>query len=464
MASSSRRFFGYDPYDYYYTSSPYDYAYPYYTPAPAATDRRRHASPRFFPAAAADEEYRYGEPVETVDVLRPSSSRRSRARPVSVSVPVQFAGSETKAKAKGCESEMSPPRSVARIGREAAAVRVQAAARGFLARRMVREVRAVEAEAEGVARKVAAEAEALRRDARGRVALGEALMRLLLRLDAVHGAREYRRRVTKRVLALQDAVDALEHVPAAPPVEEEEEEARVVADDAAPALDMEEAHDAQEDMMTPSPAQDASQLADDAPAAVDAVDMEENEMAPGSPRAEEEHGVEAEPKPEVEIPAPEAGTEMEVDGGQATGGEAETEKAVEQVVGGEMQEAEEEAEGEWEMVTAESPLEAAAADDDVEAVESSAAPAARVDEPAVQDEEKEKEEGVEMKKVMEMVAALCERSAQQCAVIGALAERVDALERAVRRVEESDRRRRRNKKLKKEAKANSKSIRSCYSD
>ncbi|EAY81032.1 hypothetical protein OsI_36213 [Oryza sativa Indica Group] len=218
---------------------------------------------------------------------------------------------------------------------------------------------------------------------------------------------------------------------------------------------MEEAHDAQEDMMTPSPAQDASQLADDAPAAVDAVDMEENEMAPGSPRAEEEHGVEAEPKPEVEIPVPEAGTEMEVDGGQATGGEAETEKAVEQVVGGEMQEAEEEAEGEWEMVTAESPLEAAAADDDVEAVESSAAPAARVDEPAVQDEEKEKEEGVEMKKVMEMVAALCERSAQQCAVIGALAERVDALERAVRRVEESDRRRRRNKKLKKEAKANS---------
>uniref|UniRef100_A0A0E0BJC9 BAG domain-containing protein n=1 Tax=Oryza glumipatula TaxID=40148 RepID=A0A0E0BJC9_9ORYZ len=463
MASSSRRFFGYDPYDYYYTSSPYDYAYPYYTPAPAATDRRRHASPRFFPAAAAaaDEEYRYGEPVETVDVLRPSSSRRSRARPVSMSVPVQSAGSETKeTKAKGCE--MSPPRSVAKIGREAAAVRVQAAARGFLARRMVREVRAVEAEAEGVARKVAAEAEALRRDARGRVAVGEALMRLLLRLDAVHGAREYRRRVTKRVLALQDAVDALEHVPAAPPVEEEEEEARVVADDATPVLDLEEAHDAQDNMMTPSPAQDASQLADDAPAAVDAVDMEENEMAPGMPDAAEQ-GVEAEPKPEVEDAAPEAGAEMEVDGGQATGGEAETEKAVEQVVGGEMQEPDEEAEGEWEMVTAESsPLEAAAAAD-VEAVESSAAPAARVDEPAGQEEEKEKQ-GVEMKKVLEMVAALCERSAQQCAVIGALAERVDALERAVRRVEESDRRRRRNKKLKKEAKANSKSIRSCYSD
>jgi hypothetical protein len=39
------------------------------------------------------------------------------------------------------------------------------------------------------------------------------------------------------------------------------------------------------------------------------------------------------------------------------------------------------------------------------------------------------------KKLMEMVAALCEQSAQQCAIIGALVERVDALERAVRRAE-----------------------------
>lgn len=64
-----------------------------------------------------------------------------------------------------------------------------------------------------------------------------------------------------------------------------------------------------------------------------------------------------------------------------------------------------------------------------------------------------------------MVAALCERSAQQCAVIGALAERVDALEHAVRRVEGADRRRRRNKKLKEEGKGNTKCrARSCYSD
>ena len=69
-------------------------------------------------------------------------------------------------------------------------------------------------------------------------------------------------------------------------------------------------------------------------------------------------------------------------------------------------------------------------------------------------------DGLDAKKLMEMVTALCERSAQQCALIGALAERVDTLERAVRRVEEADRRRRRNKKTNKDEKNTS----SFYSD
>ena len=47
---------------------------------------------------------------------------------------------------------------------------------------------------------------------------------------------------------------------------------------------------------------------------------------------------------------------------------------------------------------------------------------------------------VDTGKVMEMVAALCEQNAQQCAVIAALAERVDALERTVRRMEDAERR------------------------
>ena len=160
---------------------------------------------------------------------------------------------------------------------EEAAVRVQAAARGFLARSMVREVRAVEREAHGVAARVAAEAEELRGDARARVAVGEAIMRLLLRLDAVHGAREYRRRVTKRVLALQNAVDALEPRAAAAPA----------------AIEMAETNAAEEGQMAP-------ELPDDA-----------------------EHGIEMEANPAVEAPATETAAEMEVNGVRAIGDEAE---------------------------------------------------------------------------------------------------------------------------------------------
>jgi hypothetical protein len=68
---------------------------------------------------------------------------------------------------------------------------------------------------------------------------------------------------------------------------------------------------------------------------------------------------------------------------------------------------------------------------------------------------------LDTRKVMEMVATLCEENAQQCTVIGALVERVDTLERAVRRVEDAERRRWWGKKLK-EGKGSNNSR--CYSD
>ena len=70
-------------------------------------------------------------------------------------------------------------------------------------------------------------------------------------------------------------------------------------------------------------------------------------------------------------------------------------------------------------------------------------------------------DGLDAKKLMEMVVTLCERSAQQCTLTGALTERVDTPERAVRRVEEADRRKRRNKKTNKDGKKNTSSF---YSD
>ncbi|CAD6254004.1 unnamed protein product [Miscanthus lutarioriparius] len=383
---ASRRFFSYDPYDYYYTS-PYHYTDPYY--------QYQHPAPSrgvggFFPAAADAAP----EAVKVDPRPRVESSR-------SVSIPVRFVGSDPEPERRA--ARMPPPAAAA-----AAAVRLQAAARGFMARKSVRAVREVEREAAEVVEKVARETEALRGDGRERIAVGEALMKMLLRLDAVRGAREYRRRVTKRVLALQDAVDALE--PKAAPDSEavaEENESEVTAEMAG----------------------------------------ESNSTAATELPVDAEHGGEIEVKVAAETSA-----DMEVDGDRI---EIETapevvEESEKLLDGGNIDGDKPEgsdAEGEWEMVA-----------EEAEPTTAAASTEARPQEPMASEvmsrggEAGTADSALDTRKVMEMVAALCEQNAQQCTVIGALAERVDALERAVRRVEDAERRRRRGKKLKKEGK------------
>ncbi|XP_066335307.1 BAG family molecular chaperone regulator 6-like [Miscanthus floridulus] len=404
---ASRRFFSYDPYDDYYTS-PYHYTYPYYQyqhPAPS------RGAGGFFPAAADAAP----EAVKVNPRPRVESSR-------SVSIPVRFVGSDPEPERRAARmppAAAAVPRKRAPSA-EAAAVRLQAAARGFMARKSVRAVREVEREAAEVAEKVAREAEALRGDGRARIAVGEALMKMLLRLDAVRGAREYRRRVTKRILALQDAVDALE--PKAAPDSEavaEENESEVTAE-----------------MAGDSNSTAATELPVDA-----------------------EHGGEIEVKAAAETAA-----DMEVDGDRI---EIETapevvEESEKLLDGGNIDGDKPEgsdAEGEWEMVA-----------EEVEPTTAAASTEARPQEPMASEvvsrggEAGTADSALDTRKVMEMVAALCEQNAQQCAVIGALAERVDALERAVRRVEDAERRRRRGKKLKKEGKGGKSNNSKCYSD
>lgn len=397
---ASRRFFTYDPYDYYYTS-PYHYPYPYYQYQHPTQSRGVGG---FFPAAAeATPEAARVAPRPRVESSRP------------VSIPVHFVGSEPEpergaARMHAAASAAAPKKRVPSA--EEAAVRLQAAARGFMARKSVRAVREVEREAEETAGKIAREAEVLSGDARARIGVGEALMRMLLRLDAVRGARDYRRRVTKRVLALQDAVDALERK-STPAVEEVQPEASTVVDTA-----------------------------------------EESEVAPGQPGGEEDRG-ETEPKT-----APDASAEMEVDGSKADGEAGAVEEAdqAQDSKDLDLDHDKQEGSGEWEMVTEEPEPAAQAASEST---------VARPQEPTTGQGSNTVEAGagngsLDTRKVMEMVASLCERSAQQCAVIGALAERVDALERAVRRVEDAERRRRRGKKLRKEGKGSNNS--KCYSD
>ncbi|GJN25157.1 hypothetical protein PR202_gb12949 [Eleusine coracana subsp. coracana] len=370
---ASRRFFQYNPYDdYYYAAPPANYTYPYYI--------RSDQFPTAEPPAARP---------------RPAATVIPKPRRKTVSIPVVGPSDPEPAAAAAAPA---PKIRKPALSAEVAAVRIQAAARGFLARKAVRALRAVEREAEEIGVKVACDAEALSWDGMARVAVCEQLMRLLFRLDAVRCAREYRRRVAKRVLALQDAVDALEQPRPEPAAAEEAPESEVTQVDEVP---------------------------------------EDNESAPEQPGA-------AEHTRETESKAP---ADMEVDGDGATD-EHETEQALDGANNNGDEVLDNAAsDGEWEMVTEETePAPAAEASAEPPHQEPAAAEVGTKAEP--------KTGGADTKKLMEMVATLCEQNAQQCAVIGALAERVDALERTVRRVEDAERRRQRAKKLKKGGKGN----------
>jgi hypothetical protein len=331
----------------------YDDYIPYYY-----GNRREQAVPRnaggFFTATGdVDPSYQPARVRRRARNAQPAASR-------AVSVPVRVVGSDTEPEVATVPVKQAP--SVAE-----ATARVQAAARGFLARKAVRALRAVEREAEEVAGRVAREPEALHADARARIRVGDELMRLLLRVDAVRGARDYRRRVARQVLKLQDAVDALEQSPVA-------EEGEAEAAGRTPTVDN----------------------------AVAAADL------PGS--AENNGDMD-------DKTAAETATEVEVVGDRAAADGVESAN-----LGGD-EPADEDAEGHWELA-AEEP----------EATLPTSPHTPQPQEPAEQQTIRRPAEA-DTKKLMEMVAALCEQSAQQCAIIGALVERVDALERAVWRAE-----------------------------
>lgn len=103
----------------------------------------------------------------------------------------------------------------------AAATKIQAALRGYLVRRHVASVRAADAEATRLERLLRRQetVDAVRRDERERARFSEALMAVLLRLDAVPGrypaVRDARRAVSRRVVGLQEVFDAVVAAPEA---------------------------------------------------------------------------------------------------------------------------------------------------------------------------------------------------------------------------------------------------------
>ncbi|KAG9454948.1 hypothetical protein H6P81_007852 [Aristolochia fimbriata] len=99
--------------------------------------------------------------------------------------------------------------------RSAAAAKIQSAYRRRRIRALIRAIATVNADADRLERLIQRQdtVDAVRSDARERIRMNEALMALLLRLDAVPGidpsVREKRRAASRRIVALQEVLDAV---------------------------------------------------------------------------------------------------------------------------------------------------------------------------------------------------------------------------------------------------------------
>ncbi|XP_055801173.1 BAG family molecular chaperone regulator 5, mitochondrial-like [Solanum dulcamara] len=108
----------------------------------------------------------------------------------------------------------SPPgNNELRIGK--AAVKIQSAYRSYVVRNLVKKISAVNSEANYLQRLIQRQdtVDAVRSSERERIRMNEALMSLLLRLDSVPGidptVRELRRDLSRRIVGLQEILDAV---------------------------------------------------------------------------------------------------------------------------------------------------------------------------------------------------------------------------------------------------------------
>ncbi|THU53761.1 hypothetical protein C4D60_Mb10t17840 [Musa balbisiana] len=175
--------------------SPFFYSLDPWSAAGRRRGQRDVESPFFYPAdpwCAAGRNYPHGP--ATV----PTSNPRV------VSIPVHFVRSE-EAPAVTKPSRAPPSEAV----RSSAAVAIQRFFRGHMVRKNVSIVSQVAMKVEEIDRRVRTEVERLRADPKERLRMGEMLMSLLLRLDSVRGVREYRKKAIRRVIAVQDFLDSI---------------------------------------------------------------------------------------------------------------------------------------------------------------------------------------------------------------------------------------------------------------
>ncbi|PKA65310.1 BAG family molecular chaperone regulator 5, mitochondrial [Apostasia shenzhenica] len=130
------------------------------------------------------------------------------AKPKIVTVPVQFVRSDDDDN-KPAQVPV-PGRNVpTEEARAAAALRIQRAARGFIVRKNLGVVRRITAAVDEIEGKIREEKAVIQRNDRERLRVSEELMALLFRLDSVRGVRDFRKKVIRRVIALQETIDSI---------------------------------------------------------------------------------------------------------------------------------------------------------------------------------------------------------------------------------------------------------------
>ncbi|KAH7838003.1 hypothetical protein Vadar_020813 [Vaccinium darrowii] len=138
---------------------------------------------------------------------KPSSSRRTCLHSSFSTTTVIYASPNAHPKTTQIPTESDPT--------TAAAVKIQSAYRSHLTRTLVNKISAVNSEATRLERLIQRQetVDAIRTDERERIKVNEALMGLLLRLDEVpgfdQGVRELRRHVSRRIVGLQEILDAV---------------------------------------------------------------------------------------------------------------------------------------------------------------------------------------------------------------------------------------------------------------
>lgn len=402
--------------------------------------------------------------------------------------------------------------------RLAAVLRMQRITRGFLVRKNLRAVKKIEAEVEEIRRRIEAAQDLVRRDEKERLRLNEMLMRLLFRLDSVRGVRDYRKRMIRRVIALQEAVDSM----AGSMETGNGEDGVTLGTPDRESMATDAIHEGSEGLEV-GPMEEAPEINDitemkqgEEPEILGEGDLKEETTNANSNLTEETSGIKdisEEPlkdmsSPELEEKTTEIGditedrlvetietTESARQGGEGCEGTPEVEDIAEMKQGGEQEILEERHLKEGSTNTNSNPIENASGIKDLsgESMEETRTPEPEEKATEIRDitedpidktieivksaqkaeinnccwetfeasgtmEEKTRSSGLEgeaMKEVMdrvaaeseklrELVAKLCERSAQQCMMMGGLAQRVENLERTVQRMEAA----RKKKKMK----------------